>query len=95
MRRASRRAWATVSKNLRRPRRSGLRGGIAYVACFWPAIRVSKLRTAHGPHRIGGHADGISRSRVYELIQSGDLQTVKVGRSTLILYKSLKALTGA
>ena len=38
---------------------------------------------------------GISRSRLYELIQSGDLTTVKVGRSTLIPYKSLKALTGA
>ncbi len=38
---------------------------------------------------------GISRSRLYELIQSGDLKTAKVGRSTLIPYKSLKALTGA
>lgn len=38
---------------------------------------------------------GLSRSRVYELIQSGDLETVKVGRSTLILFRSLKALTGA
>lgn len=38
---------------------------------------------------------GISRSRLYELIQSGELETVKVGRSTLIPYKSLKALTGA
>ena len=37
---------------------------------------------------------GISRSRLYELIQSGELATVKVGRSTLIPYKSLKALTG-
>lgn len=37
---------------------------------------------------------GISRSRLYELIQSGDLETVKVGRSTLISFKSLKALTG-
>ncbi|WP_340268125.1 helix-turn-helix domain-containing protein [Sphingobium mellinum] len=37
---------------------------------------------------------GISRSRLYELIQSGELKTVKVGRSTLIPYKSLKALTG-
>jgi excisionase family DNA binding protein len=36
---------------------------------------------------------GISRSRLYELIQSGDLETVKVGRSTLIPYWSLKALT--
>jgi excisionase family DNA binding protein len=37
---------------------------------------------------------GLSRSRLYELIQSGDLETVKVGRSTLIPYRSLKALTG-
>lgn len=37
---------------------------------------------------------GISRSRIYELIESGDLETVKVGRTTLIPYKSLKALTG-
>lgn len=38
---------------------------------------------------------GISRSRLYELIQSGDLETAKVGRSTLIPYRSLKELTGA
>lgn len=37
---------------------------------------------------------GISRSRIYELIQSGDLEVVKVGRSTLIPYRSLKELTG-
>ena len=37
---------------------------------------------------------GISRSRLYELIQSGDLETVKVGRSTLIPYRSLKELVG-
>jgi excisionase family DNA binding protein len=36
---------------------------------------------------------GLSRSRIYELIQSGDLDTVKVGRVTLIQYASLKALT--
>ena len=36
---------------------------------------------------------GISRSRIYELIQSGELETVKVGRSTLIPYTSLKTLT--
>jgi excisionase family DNA binding protein len=36
---------------------------------------------------------GISRSRIYELIESGDLDTVKVGRSTLIPFRSLKALT--
>jgi len=39
---------------------------------------------------------GLSRSRIYELIQSGDLETHKVGRTTLIPYRSLKHLvTGA
>lgn len=37
---------------------------------------------------------GISRSRIYELIESGDLEIVKIGRSTLIPYRSLKALIG-
>ncbi|NIJ09537.1 excisionase family DNA binding protein [Sphingomonas vulcanisoli] len=38
---------------------------------------------------------GLSRSRIYELIQSGELDTVKVGRATLIQYQSLKALTAS
>ncbi|KQM99204.1 hypothetical protein ASE85_10825 [Sphingobium sp. Leaf26] len=36
---------------------------------------------------------GLSRSRIYELIQAGDLDTVKVGRATLVQYESLKSLT--
>ncbi|MBV2147543.1 helix-turn-helix domain-containing protein [Sphingobium sp. AS12] len=36
---------------------------------------------------------GLSRSRIYELIQSGDIDTVKVGRCTLVQFESLKALT--
>jgi excisionase family DNA binding protein len=36
---------------------------------------------------------GLSRSRIYELIQSGDLETAKVGRANLIQYQSLKKLT--
>lgn len=36
----------------------------------------------------------LSRSRIYELIQSGDLETVKVGRATLIKYRSVLALVG-
>ena len=36
---------------------------------------------------------GLSRSRIYELIQAGDLDTVKVGRATLVKYASLKVLT--
>jgi excisionase family DNA binding protein len=35
---------------------------------------------------------GISRSRIYELIQAGDLQTVKLGRTTLIPFSSLRRL---
>jgi excisionase family DNA binding protein len=35
---------------------------------------------------------GISRSRIYELIQAGDLETRKIGRSTLVLFSSLKDL---
>ncbi len=36
---------------------------------------------------------GLSRSRIYELIQTGELETVKVGRATLVQYRSLKDLT--
>jgi hypothetical protein len=36
---------------------------------------------------------GLSRSRIYELTQSGDLDTVKVGRATLVQYQSLKRMT--
>ena len=35
---------------------------------------------------------GLSRSRIYELIRSGDLETIKVGRATLIPFRSLKSL---
>jgi excisionase family DNA binding protein len=33
---------------------------------------------------------GISRSRMYELMRTGDIEFVKVGASTLILVESLK-----
>ncbi|SLK12240.1 helix-turn-helix domain-containing protein [Novosphingobium mathurense] len=35
---------------------------------------------------------GLSRSRIYEIIKAGELETVKVGRATLVKYASLKAL---
>lgn len=35
---------------------------------------------------------GIRRSKLYELIASGDLETVKVGRCTLIPVDSLRAM---
>lgn len=34
---------------------------------------------------------GLSRSRVYELIKSGELEIAKDGASTLIIMKSLRA----
>lgn len=33
---------------------------------------------------------GISRSRLYELMRSGDIEFAKVGNSTLILVESLR-----
>ncbi|WP_174292810.1 helix-turn-helix domain-containing protein [Sphingomonas bacterium] len=35
---------------------------------------------------------GIGRSTLYELIKSGEIETVKIGRSTLIPYRCLKRL---
>lgn len=35
---------------------------------------------------------GIPRSTLYELIAAGAIDTVKIGRSTFILYPSLKRL---
>jgi excisionase family DNA binding protein len=35
---------------------------------------------------------GIGRSKLYELIASGDIQVVKIGSSTLIPVASLQAL---
>lgn len=34
---------------------------------------------------------GLSRSRIYELMRSGDIAYAKVGSSTLILVKSLRS----
>ena len=38
---------------------------------------------------------GLSRSRIYELMKSGDIEFAKVGSSTLILVESLRAFVGA
>jgi len=35
---------------------------------------------------------GIGRSTLYELIKSGEIETIKIGRSTLIPYRCLKKL---
>ena len=38
---------------------------------------------------------GLSRSRIYELMISGDIEFAKVGSSTLILVESLRAFVRA
>jgi hypothetical protein len=35
---------------------------------------------------------GLSRSRIYQLIASGDIEVAKVGRSTIVLVASLRSL---
>jgi excisionase family DNA binding protein len=37
---------------------------------------------------------GIGRSTAYRLIQNGSLETVKIGRRTLITMASIRALAG-
>ena len=36
---------------------------------------------------------GIGRSKLYELIKSGDVETVKIGTATLVKVASLRQLT--
>ena len=35
---------------------------------------------------------GIGRTKIYELIKAGDLETVKIGRTTLVTMRSLRRL---
>ena len=37
---------------------------------------------------------GIGRTKLYELISSGELETVKIGKATLVTTASLRALVG-
>lgn len=37
---------------------------------------------------------GIPRTTLYELIRTGEVETVKIGRSTFIPYRCLKKLVG-
>ena len=37
---------------------------------------------------------GIPRTTLYELIKSGEIETVKIGRSTFIPYRCLKRMIG-
>lgn len=44
--------------------------------------------------RVGeaGRMIGIGRTKIYELIKAGDLETVKIGRTTLVTMRSLRRL---
>ena len=37
---------------------------------------------------------GVGHTKLYELIAEGRLETVKIGRRTLVRYRSLEALLG-
>lgn len=38
---------------------------------------------------------GLSRSRIYELMRSGDIEFAKIGSSTLIIVESLRRMIDA
>ena len=38
---------------------------------------------------------GLSRTKIYQLIAHGDLEVVKIGRSTVVLASSLRELVGS
>lgn len=38
---------------------------------------------------------GLSKSKIYQLIASGDIEAAKVGRATLVLIESLKSFLQA
>ena len=39
-----------------------------------------------------GNSIGLGRSKIYELIKSGELKTIKIGRRTLVTVESIRAL---
>ena len=39
-----------------------------------------------------GRMIGISRTKLYELIGAGEVETIKLGRATLVIVESLRAL---
>lgn len=55
-----------------------------------PATEGLAHLTVHIPAAI--RMTGIGRSKLYELIASGDIEIVKIGASTLIPVASLQAL---
>ena len=57
-------------------------------------VADQRMPTGHG--KLAGDQGGFSAVAVFEYFEqmmAGDLETVKVGRATLIHYRSLKGLT--
>ena len=55
----------------------------------FPILKASTLSSSRTARSYGDFDIAFSRG-----IQSGDLETIKVGRATLVQYRSLKLLTG-
>lgn len=70
----------------------------AAVAGRTPNERAACQRPAFGAHNrrevTATRGTSLSRSRIYELIQSGDIETVTVGRAMLVKYRDGLALLG-
>ena len=63
-----------------------------------PFDRCSKVTKSNGAEPLAVRIPdavrmtGLGRSKLYELIASGDLETIKIGRCTLVTVDALKAL---
>ena len=51
-------------------------------------VRTVELISVRIPDAV--RMTGLSRSRIYQLIASGDIEAAKVGRSTVVLVASLR-----
>lgn len=56
------------------------------------AVPIDQLEPISVRIAVAVKLTGIGRSTLYELINSGHIETVKIGRSTFIPYRSLKHL---
>jgi Helix-turn-helix domain len=61
--------------------------GYLYVMATIDPTPMLSVRVADASRMIG-----IGRTKLYELIKAGDLETVKIGRATLVTMRSLRRL---
>jgi hypothetical protein len=77
------------------PTRSGKGVGLVVPTLLsWPGSAIIHDIKGENWQITSDWRSRFSRSRLYELIKSGQIETVKVGRSTLVLYRSLKRIAG-